>query len=72
MDLSLHANATTTPKIRAYIQHSRAPVAVLADELGVSETTIRRWRARSTVTDRSHTPEALGGQPLALGRGAGL
>jgi transposase-like protein len=59
MELKLHANATTTPKVRAYIQRSKAPVAVLADELGVSETTIRRWRRRSTVTDRSHTPKRL-------------
>jgi transposase-like protein len=59
MDLNLHANATTTPKSRAYIQHSRAAVAVLADELGVSETTVRRWRSRATVTDRSHTPKRL-------------
>ena len=59
MNLSLHANATTTPKIRAYIQRSRAPVSVLAGELGVSATTIRRWRTRDTVTDRSHTPKTL-------------
>src|SRR6516162_4607786 len=59
MDIALHANATTTPKIRAYIQRSRAPVAALAGELGVSETTVRRWRGRTTVTDRSHTPRTL-------------
>jgi Integrase core domain len=59
MDLNLHANATTTPKIRAYIQRSRAPVAALAEELGVSETTIRRWRARTSFRDRSHTPKNL-------------
>ena len=46
MDVKLHANATTTPKTRAYIQHSDLPVAVLARELGVNETTIRRWRGR--------------------------
>jgi hypothetical protein len=34
MELSLHANATTTPKVRAYIQHSKRPVAELASELG--------------------------------------
>lgn len=56
MDMKLHANATTTPKIRTYIQQSTAPVAVLAAELGVSETTVRRWRGRTTVTDRSHAP----------------
>ena len=59
MELSLHANATTTPKIRAYIQRSRKSVEALAAELGVSETTIRRWRGRDTVTDRSHTPKKL-------------
>jgi Integrase core domain len=56
MELNLHANATTTPKTRAYIQRSRKPVAQLAAELAVSETTIRRWRGRSSVADRSHRP----------------
>jgi len=59
MELSLHANATTTPKVRAYIQRSRKPVTELAIELGVSETTIRRWRERTTVHDRSHAPKTL-------------
>lgn len=59
MELSLHANATTTPRTRAYIQRSTAPVAELAQELGVSEKTVRRWRARTSVADRSHTPHRL-------------
>ena len=59
MELNLHANATTTPKVRAYIQRSKKAVAELADELGVSETTIRRWRGRTTVGDRSHRPHRL-------------
>jgi hypothetical protein len=59
MELRLHANATTTPKVRAYIQSSKASVAVLAAELGVSETTIRRWRGRGTVANRSHAPKTL-------------
>ena len=49
MDLTLHANATTTPRTRSYIQRSKRAVAELAVELGVSETTIRRWRGRTTV-----------------------
>ena len=59
MELALHANATTTPKIRSYIQRSKKPVAELVAELGVSETTIRRWRGRTTVDDRSHRPKRL-------------
>jgi len=59
MDLALHANATTTPKTRSYIQRSKKPVAELVAELGVSETTIRRWRDRTTVADRSHRPNRL-------------
>lgn len=59
MDMKLHANATTTPKVRAYIQQSMASAAALASELGVSETTIRRWRGRRTVTDGSHVPKTL-------------
>jgi len=59
MELNLHANATTTPKVRSFIQRSKRPVAELAAELGVSETTIRRWRDRTTVADRSHTPKTL-------------
>ena len=59
MELNLHANATTTPKTRAYIQRSRKPVTDLAAELGVSETTIRRWRGRTSVSDRSHVAKTL-------------
>lgn len=59
MELNLHANATTTPKTRSYIQRSKKSAAQLATELGVSETTIYRWRGRTTVEDRSHRPKNL-------------
>lgn len=59
MQLKLHANATTTPRVRAYIQASTASVAALARELGVSETTIRRWKGRTSVTDGSHVAKRL-------------
>ncbi len=36
MDLHLHANATRTPQIRAYIQQSTASHLGLARELGIS------------------------------------
>jgi IS30 family transposase len=59
MLVKLHANATTTPKARAYIQSSALPVTDLVQELGVSETTVRRWKARQDVSDRSSRPHAL-------------
>jgi transposase InsO family protein len=57
MDVKLHVNATTTPRTRAYIQQSSSSVRQLAAELGVSEMTIRRWRGRREVFDRSHAPK---------------
>jgi transposase-like protein len=59
MELVLHANATTTPRTRSYIQRSKKSVTELARELGVCETTIRRWRSRTTVNDRSHQPHRM-------------
>lgn len=59
MNIRLHKNPTTTPARRAYIQCSTEPVAVLARELGVSEDTIRRWRGRDSVEDRSHSAQRL-------------
>jgi transposase-like protein len=59
MDLKLHANATTTPKIRAYIQQSPAPCAGLAAELSLSERTVRRWKGREDVDDRSSRPHRM-------------
>ena len=59
MELKLHANATTTPRTRAYIQHSTGSVAEVARELGVSERTVTRWRGRDKVSDRSHRPHHI-------------
>ena len=54
MELALHANATTTPKTRCYIQRSKRPVAELAAELGVSETTVAKYT--TGLHDRSIPP----------------
>ncbi|MBF0589788.1 MAG: IS481 family transposase, partial [Magnetococcales bacterium] len=59
MDIRLHANATTTPKIRRYIQQSTLSDRKLAAELGITVDTVRRWRKRGDVSDRSHTPHRL-------------
>jgi transposase InsO family protein len=59
MLVKLHANAATTPKTRAYIQASGRPAAALARELGISESTVRRWQQRRDVADRASTPHTL-------------
>jgi transposase InsO family protein len=59
MLVKLHANAATTPKTRSYIQASGRPASELAAELGLSETTVRRWKKRRDVADRASTPHTL-------------
>ena len=54
MKVLLHANATTTPRVRAAIQNSTASITNLARRFGISETTVRRWRGRQTQADYSH------------------
>lgn len=55
MTIKLHANATTTPKIRRYLQQSDKTERTLAKELGITTEAVRRWRKRDDVNDRSHT-----------------
>ena len=59
MHLRLHANATTTPRTRVYIQKSQASNAALARELGIHSRTVARWKTRHEVTDRSTRPHRL-------------
>ena len=54
-----HANATTTPEMRAFIHESDLPTAVLSRLLKVSESTIRKWRKRASHSDASHVPKQL-------------
>ena len=56
MNLKLHANATTTPRIRAYIRASTASNNALARELGIHSRTVARWKARDQLFDRSTRP----------------
>ena len=58
-DDSVACNATTTPKTRRYIQQSKKTNKTLAKELGISIDTVRRWRKRGDVHDRSHTAHKL-------------
>lgn len=59
MEIKLHANATTTPRIRRYLQQSNKSDRELAKELGISVTTVRRWRNREQIADRQTTPHAV-------------
>jgi|TARA_B100000949_G_scaffold204152_1_gene193604 transposase-like protein len=59
MLISLHKQATTTPKIRAAIQASSEPAWMVAERYGISEQTVWKWRNREDVHDRSHTPHRL-------------
>ena len=59
MLISLHKQATTTPRIRAAIQASDEPAWVLAERYGISEQTVWKWRNRDSTEDRSHTPHRL-------------
>lgn len=59
MEIKLHANATTTPRIRRYIQKSDKSDRVLAQELGISVTTVRRWRQREDVADQQTAPKTV-------------
>ncbi len=59
MLISLHKQATTTPKVRAAIQASDEPAWVLAERYRVSEQTVWKWRKRDDVHDLSHPPHRL-------------
>lgn len=59
MLISLHSQATTTPKVRVAIQGSDRLASVLAERYGVTKQTIYKWRKRDSVEDRSHTPPQL-------------
>lgn len=59
MNIRLHANAATTPRVRREIQQSTETDVALAARYHVTIDTIRRWRKRDDVHDRSHTPHRL-------------
>jgi hypothetical protein len=60
MKINLHKNASTTPAQRAFIQNAgQMSISDLANRIGVSETTIRRWKNRNFVFDKPHTPKKV-------------
>ena len=59
MNTRLHKLARTTPAVRAEMALSADSVAVLACRHGVSESTARKCKGRSSPHDRSHTAHKL-------------
>ena len=68
MDLKLHANATTTPRIRAYIQKSQASNAALARELGIHSRTVARWKGRQDGRRSIDPPASPGDHDRLTGK----
>ena len=58
MPISLHKQATTTPKIRAAIQASTEPARKVAERYGISEQTVWKWRKRDSVHALSRAGKA--------------
>ena len=54
MQIRLHKQATTTPKVRAAIQASDEPAWVLAQRHGTTEQTVWKWRKRDSVADKAY------------------
>jgi len=59
MDITLHKNATTTPRIRAEIQASNESIADLAKKYGLKYETVARWKKRNFVHDAPMGPKTL-------------
>ena len=58
MKINLHKNAGTTPAQRAFIQENISISNTdLAQRLGVSTTTVRRWKKRDNILDKSCIPK---------------
>ena len=55
----IHPQARTTPRIRAEIQASNEGTAELARRYNISEPTVAKWKARTSLADLSHRPHKL-------------
>lgn len=54
-----HSNATTNVHIRCEIKKSNLPINQLIEKYNVSENTIRKWKNRDDVHDRSSRPYTI-------------
>ena len=55
----VHAQARTTPRTRAEIKASSAPLVELAERYNISRATAAKWKGRETPHDLSHRPHKL-------------
>ena len=55
----VHPQARTTPRTRAEIHSSKAPLTTVAQLYNVTQATARKWRERQDMQDRSHCPNKL-------------
>ena len=55
----LHKNAKTNYLIRRQIQQSSEPISVLANRYHLSWLTVKKWKERETLEDKSSRPDNL-------------
>ncbi len=55
----LHKNAKTNYNIRQYIKASVKPISEIARELNLNVKTVRKWKRRSDLSDKSSKPDHL-------------
>lgn len=55
--MQVHSNSKTTPILRERIRHSQKSYRELARDLGVSVSTVHRWKHRQAVRDASCRPK---------------
>ena len=55
----VHAQARTTPRTRAEIKASCAPLVELAERYNITRGTAAKWKGRETPHDLSHRPHKL-------------
>ncbi|MCS6786748.1 MAG: IS481 family transposase, partial [Thiobacillaceae bacterium] len=59
MLIQLHKKARTTPAIRQEIRTSTLSERKLAKKYGITRSSVRKWKQREDVHDRSHRPHHL-------------
>lgn len=55
----IHPQARTTPRTRAEIKASAAPLTEVAERYNITVATARKWKLRETPEDLSHRPHKL-------------